>query len=305
MPRLLKLAKLHATGNDFLVRVALDPHVDAPLDAPTVAALCDRHRGVGGDGLITLGPSYRASSADCSFRLQNADGGDAEMSGNGMRALAAVAAKQGLGRATDLVVDTPAGVRNVDISRNADGDVVAAQVDMGAPTFEPASIPVEAESSSDLRITVHGVDYCGDAVGMGNPHWVVFVNDVATSRLTQHGRWLEHDDRFPNRTNVEFVNVTARDRMEMRVWERGVGETLSCGTGACAAAAAAYRRGLIDDAVTMAVRGGELEIVIGATIRLGGPVVHIFDVEVMLAKFAGGDGSDSFDSIGGGGSGSL
>lgn len=278
---MLMLSKLHATGNDFLVRVALD--ADAPaVSAHDAAALCDRHTGIGADGLITLGSAYPGSAADCSFRLQNADGSDAEMSGNGMRALAAVAAREGLGRDRDLVVDTPAGVRNVVLTRDGSGTVCAAEVDMGAPCFDPASIPVVADTSENLSATVHGIDYHGDAVGMGNPHWVVFVDDVGASRLAQHGRSLEHDVRFPNRTNVEFVRVLDRDRMEMRVWERGVGETKSCGTGACAAAAAAHRRGLVDANVAMAVPGGTLHIAIGATISLSGPVVHVFDVTLAL-----------------------
>jgi diaminopimelate epimerase len=126
------------------------------------------------------------------------------------------------------------------------------------------------------------VTYRGDAVGAGNPHFVLFVDDPDAARVTQHGPHLERDERFPNRTNVEFVAVDARDRIRMRVWERGVGETLSCGTGACAAAAAAHRRGLVDDAVTVVVPGGELRLRIGDTISLGGPVAHVFDVEIDL-----------------------
>ncbi len=278
----LRLSKLHATGNDFLVRLALNGERD--LTAAEVARVCDRHLGIGADGLITVGVVPDTADADCSFRLQNADGGDAEMSGNGIRALAAIAASRaGLGAETKLRVSTPAGLRSVELSRDAaTREVIAAVVDMGAATFEPSAIGLDAESSFDLSTTVHGVHYVGDAVGMGNPHWVVFVNDVATARVAQHGRWLETDDRFVNRTNVEFIEVLSRDRLKMRVWERGVGETLSCGTGACAAAAAAHRRGLIDGEVVMEVRGGELSISLGETVRLGGPVVHVFDVDIDL-----------------------
>ena len=118
---------------------------------------------------------------------------------------------------------------------------------------------------------------------MGNPHLVLFVDDPATARVTQHGPHLEHDPRFPRRTNVEFVAVTAPDEVTMRVWERGVGETLSCGTGACAAAAVAHRRGLVGDHVVVHVPGGELTVELGDTIRLGGPVVRVFDVDIDLA----------------------
>ena len=126
--------------------------------------------------------------------------------------------------------------------------------------------------------------YRGDAAGMGNPHLVLFVDDPDEARVVQHGPRLERDERFPQRTNVEFVAVEARDRIRMRVWERGVGETLSCGTGACAAAAAARRRGLVDGFVTVAVRGGELRVSLDDTIVLGGAVTHVFDVDVDLGE---------------------
>jgi diaminopimelate epimerase len=272
---LVRLAKLHATGNDFLVHQA-----STPLGPRLAAALCDRHRGVGADGLLTLGPAR--NGADCSMTLHNADGGEAELSGNGLRCLAYVAARSGLGTADTLVVDTGAGRRVIRLERGPDGRVRAADVDMGPVTFDPNAIGLAIDDARDLEATFHGVTYRGDAVGAGNPHLVLFVDDPDDARVTQHGPRLERDERFPNRTNVEFVTVDARDRMRMRVWERGVGETLSCGTGACAAAAAAHRRGLVDDDVTVVVPGGELRLRIGESISLGGPVTHVFDVELDL-----------------------
>ena len=271
----LRLAKLHATGNDFLVHQATEP-----LDESVAAALCDRHRGIGSDGLLTLLPG--SDGADCAMTLRNADGGSAEMSGNGMRCLAYVAARAGIGTLETLIVDTAIGRRTVKLERGPDGQVIAADVDMGPATFDPAAIPVTAPSSRDLEATFHGVTYRGDAAGMGNPHLVLFVDDPETARVVQHGPHLEHDERFPQRTNVEFVTVDARDRMRMRVWERGVGETLSCGTGACAAAAVAQRRGLVDSFLTVVVPGGELRVRLGDTIVLGGSVTHVFDVDVSL-----------------------
>jgi diaminopimelate epimerase len=273
----VRLAKLHATGNDFLVHEALEP-----LGVEAAAALCDRHRGVGADGLLTLRPG--TAGADCAMTLRNADGGEAEMSGNGLRCLAYVAARAGFGTADSLVVDTAAGRRLVALERDGSGTVVSADVDMGAVTFDPAAIGLEAAVASDLEATVHGVVYRGDAAGMGNPHLVLFVDDPDAARVGQHGGRLERDERFPQRTNVEFVVVDARDRMRMRVWERGVGETLSCGTGACAAAAVAHRRDLVDPVLTVAVPGGELRVRLGETIMLGGPVIHVFDVDVELAN---------------------
>jgi diaminopimelate epimerase len=222
--------------------------------------------------------------------LFNADGGIAEMSGNGIRALAWVAVRDGLGADGRLVVDTGGGRREIDLVLDAaTGEVVAATVDMGPVTFAPEAIPVALPDGAGITAEFHGVAYEGDAAGMGNPHLVLFVDDPAAARVTQHGPHLEHDERFPQRTNVEFVRVTpgATDELDMRVWERGVGETLSCGTGASASAAVAHRRGLVGDRVTVHVPGGDLTVELddapGGTVRLGGPVVHVFDTTIELA----------------------
>jgi diaminopimelate epimerase len=281
-----RLAKLHATGNDFLVWPDLEPDSSGAAVGPSEAmarALCDRHTGIGADGLIVLGRGH--DGADAAMTLFNADGHAAEMSGNGIRALAWVAAEAGLG--TDrLVVDTGAGRRTIELERGFDGKLVAATVDMGPVTFDPTEIPLDAPSAFELTAEYHGTEYRGDAAGMGNPHLVLFVDDVTKARVTQHGPHLEHDPRFPRRTNVEFVSTDGVNTLDMRVWERGVGETLSCGTGACAAAAVAHRRDLVGNTVIVRVPGGNLTVEIGDTIRLGGPVVHVFDVDVDPAHFA-------------------
>jgi diaminopimelate epimerase len=270
----VRLSKLHATGNDFLVHAG-------DLTGANARRLCDRHTGVGADGLLLLLPGK--DGADCTMVLYNADGGRAEMSGNGMRCLAWVAVRAGLGDGKHLIVDTDGGRRTVDVEVGAGGDVVAATVDMGPVTFDPRSIPLDAPTPFDLEATFHGVTYEGDAAGVGNPHLVLFVDDPASARVTSHGPKLELDERFPKRTNVEFVTVTGPDELTMRVWERGVGETLSCGTGACAAAAVAHRRGFVGETVTVKVPGGDLAVELGDTVRLGGPVVHVFDVELELS----------------------
>jgi diaminopimelate epimerase len=273
-PTHLTLSKLHATGNDFLV-------VREPATAGLAVALCDRHRGIGADGLISLGPG--AGGADCTMTLFNADGGLAEMSGNGVRCLAWVAHRAGLGDDARLVVDTGSGRHAVDLVVDPETDaVIAATVDMGPVTFDPAAIPLAAPDPFELEAVFHGTTYRGDAAGMGNPHFVILVDDPTTARVTQHGPRLEHDPRFPKRTNVEFTALTSGevDALTVRTWERGVGETLSCGTGACAAVAVAHRRGLVGERVAVHERGGDLMVELGATIRLGGPVVHVFDVEL-------------------------
>ena len=180
----VRLSKLHATGNDFLVHAGM-------LSGDDAARLCDRHTGVGADGLLLLLPGD--DGADCTMVLYNADGGRAEMSGNGMRCLAWVAAREGFGDGKRLVVDTDGGRRTVDVEFGPGGEVVAATVDMGPATFEPASIPLDAPSAFGLEATFHGVTYDGDAAGMGNPHLVLFVDDPAAARVTSHGPRLEHE----------------------------------------------------------------------------------------------------------------
>jgi diaminopimelate epimerase len=270
----VQLSKLHGTGNDFLVTVAPD---GAAPGAAVARGLCDRHRGIGADGLIALLPGR--DGADCTMELRNADGQIAEMSGNGLRCLAWVAFREGLGQRGKLLVDTGGGRREV-ILDVVDGALRHATVDMGPVTFDPAEIPLAAPSAFDLEAAYHGTVYRGDAAGIGNPHFVLFVDDVATARVTQHGPHLEVDERFPNRTNVEFLEVVDRARLRMRVWERGVGETLSCGTGVCAASAVARRRGLVDESLVVEVPGGEHTVRLGSTITLGGDVRHVFDVEI-------------------------
>jgi diaminopimelate epimerase len=251
-----------------------------------MAALCDRRRGVGADGLIRVLPG--GGGADCAMELTNADGGPAEISGNGLRCLARVAAGRGLGNGDVLVVDTAAGRREITLTRApGTGEVVYAEVDMGAVTFTPAEIPLDAPDPFDLEAIVDGTVYRGDAAGAGNPHFVVLVDDPAAVPLERHGPVLETDARFPRRTNVEMVAARAGG-LHMRVWERGVGETASCGSGACAAAAVAHRRGLVPARSVVAVPGGELSVEVSDTVRLGGPVVHVFDVDIDLALLVAG-----------------
>ncbi len=262
---MLRLSKLHGTGNDFLVRVAESP--EDVLDALVVAALCDRNRGIGADGVITIGAGN--SHHDCSMLLQNADGGVAEMSGNGIRCLAYMAAKHGYARDDVLRVATGAGTRDVFLDRDEAGNVTRADVDMGTPKFGEL-----------LAFRLGEASFEGEVVDMGNPHLVFVLDELESVDVAVDGARIELDSQFPNRTNIEFTSVRDRRTAEMRVWERGVGETLSCGTGVCAAAAVLRRRDLIEDTISMHVPGGVLCVTIAETIRLAGPVVHIFDVDI-------------------------
>lgn len=278
-PSTITLAKYHGTGNDFLVVSAPDGPL---LSADDVVALCDRFRGIGADGLIELRAGR--DGADATMLLRNADGSEAQMSGNGIRALAAFAAERGLGTRTTVIVDTAAGRRAVELERAADDTVIAATVDMGSVTFEPARIPVSVERPFDLVARAEGTEYRGDAAGMGNPHLVIRVDDPDRVPVSHHGAILEADPRFPDRTNVEFVTVEPDGAIRMRVFERGVGETQSCGTGACAAAAVLHRRGVVPSSASVRVPGGELTVELGDPIRLRGPVVRVFEADVDPTK---------------------
>jgi diaminopimelate epimerase len=268
--RPVRLDKLHATGNDFLVVVDLADEL--VLDA---VALCDRRRGIGADGLIRV--LAGTDGADLTMDLVNADGSPAEMSGNGTRCLAWVAVDRGL-VADDFTLATGGGTRSVHVQRDAAGAVVAASVDMGVPVHGDTDLVAHVPPLDG----VDGARYQGDTVSMGNPHLVLFVDEPAVVPIAAHGPVLEHDPRFPQRTNVHFAVSDGTDRLRLVTWERGAGATLSCGTGASATAAVARRRGLVGDAVTVAVPGGELRATFteDGTVVLAGPVVHVFAADL-------------------------
>lgn len=296
--KMLHLSKLHATGNDFLVMVDMEgawgERGSELMDRATRSALCDRATGVGADGLIRILPG--TGEADISMELANADGAWAEMSGNGIRCLAWVAARHRLiggtaPTADAMTVDTLAGIRTVNLYRSrGTGEVTSARVGMGAVTFDPPAIPLDAPSAFDLAFAIGDVRYRGDAAGMGNPHLVVVVDDPDAVPLTVHGPAIETDARFPARTNVEFISCDGNGGLQMRVWERGIGETRSCGTGACAAAAVAHRRELVGTAVDVTVPGGKLRVELGGSssldgeMYLSGPVVHVLDMDIDLDR---------------------
>lgn len=276
----VRLSKLEATGNNFLVLVDLaGGHEPTPGD---IRALCNRETGIGADGLIRV--LAGRDGADLAMELTNADGGRAEMSGNGMRCLAAVARRDGLVTGTRFTVATDAGIRTVEWAET--GTSAYARVDMGQVTFDPSAIPLAVDSAFGLKAEVDDAVYEGDAAGIGNPHLVLIVDDPLSVPVERHGPRLEHDTRFPHRVNVEWIHVEAPDLIRMRVWERGVGETRSCGTGACAAAAVARHRGLVGDLVRVEVLGGTLTVEMDGTIWLGGPVSFVGDVEAAI-----GDGA--------------
>jgi diaminopimelate epimerase len=251
----LPFRKLHGTANDF---VYVDARRGLPADPATLAPrLCDRHRGIGADGLILLLDSARA---DCRMRIFNADGSVAEMCGNGIRGFAKWVLDHGLVTADPLRVETDTGVSTVSVRRNH-GRVVSVTVDMGPPEWEGRRIPVDADGPVLERpLSVDGRQWIVSCVSMGNPHCVVFVDDPGALVLAEVGPSFERHPFFPRRVNTEFIRVESPERLRMRVWERGAGETLACGTGAGAAAVVAARTGRTARHVTVALPGGELEI---------------------------------------------
>ena len=223
-----------------------------------VRAVSDRHFGVGGDGAIFINPS---EEADFEMEMYNADGTRAEMCGNGIRCVAKYVYDKGLTDREQISIVSFGNVKYVDLYVD-DGLVRSVKVNMGAPVLEAKKVPVKSamERSVDEPITVKGKEYRMTCVSMGNPHAVVFMENIAELDIASIGPLFENHEVFPNRTNTEFVEVVDRTHVNMRVWERGTGETLACGTGCCATVAACVLNGLTEDEVTVRVLGGEIDI---------------------------------------------
>ncbi len=256
----LEFTKMHGCGNDYVYVVALKAR---PIDPSALAVrVADRHFGVGGDGLIMLAPSR---TADVRMEMYNADGSRGDMCGNGIRCVARLAYERGIVRKNSMVVETDSGLKTIEL-RFEVGDVTGATVDMGEPVLEGREIPVAADGRIiDYPLEVAGRREAITAVSMGNPHCVIFVNDDAIHKMdvwefARLGHQFETHPFFPRRVNTEFILPISRTHLKMRVWERGSGETLACGTGACAALVAAVLTGRAERKLTVELRGGNLEI---------------------------------------------
>jgi diaminopimelate epimerase len=253
--------KYHGTGNDFVMLEDLDD--ERPLGSELVTALCDRHRGLGGDGVIRVTRAEPSSGAAFFMDYWNRDGSVSEMCGNGIRCLAKLVFERGLTTETEIDVATRGGVKHLRLDVDA-GVVRAVTVGMGAPGLARGDVPMTGGDPAEPFLLepfeVDGRTYKASAISMGNPHLVLFVEeDPADVDVLRIGPAVEHDPRFPNRTNVEFVAVDG-DGLRLRVWERGVGETMACGTGACAALVAANEAGLVARRAPIRFPGGELLI---------------------------------------------
>ena len=264
----MEFTKAHGTGNDFVVIADLDARLD--LTPALVRALCDRRTGIGADGVLRV--IAASSDADAFMDHRNADGSIAEMCGNGVRVVAKYLADHGHVPDRDvLVIDTRAGLRPVRITRDDEGRAAMMTVDMGPPSFGPEGV--------DVAVTVEGHALQLTPVSMGNPHAVVVVDDVDAAPVTTLGPAIASLERFPEGTNVEFVAVGSPHEVHVRVWERGVGETAACGTGACAATVALRHLGLVRDRVHVYLPGGALEVAYAPSehdsVFLTGPAVEV------------------------------
>ena len=275
----MKFTKMQGMGNDYVYVNCLQETIENPSEL--AKKISDRHYGVGSDGLIMINPSDKA---DFEMEMYNADGSRGEMCGNGIRCVAKYVYDYGLTDKTSISVETLAGIKYLDLTVE-DGKVVLVKVDMGKPMLRPEEVPVvsEKEEVIDEPITVDGQEYRMTCVSMGNPHAVVFIDqDVKEFPLETVGVKFENHERFPKRVNTEFVNVLDRHTAQMRVWERGSGETLACGTGACAVAVACALNGLTEDEVTVKLLGGDLQIKWDReknTVYMTGPAEVVFDGE--------------------------
>jgi diaminopimelate epimerase len=268
----VEFVKAHGTGNDFVVVEDMEDHL--VLSPEFVRAVCDRHFGIGADGLIRIAPGRRVPFF---MDYRNADGSPAEMCGNGVRVVGKYLCDRGyVGSEMDL--ETGDGVKHLELHADDRGMVDLVSVDMGAPSFDRADLPMlgEGEALKEL-FEVGGRRFEGTCLSMGNPHVVVYVDDVDRAPVTTAGPLLEHHEAFPNRTNVEFVQVVDQRTLRQRTWERGVGETLACGTGACAVAVASQVRGFVGRHVAIDLRGGRLELEWspGGTVRMTGPAREV------------------------------
>jgi diaminopimelate epimerase len=274
----LAFTKMHGLGNDFVVFDAISQSV--ALSPEQIRFIADRHRGVGCDQLLLVERPV-SPEVDFRYRIFNADGGEVEQCGNGARCFARFVVDKGLTAKDDMAVETRAGI--IRLRLEADGQVT---VDMGPPRFAPAAIPFQAEVEAERYILdVADTKVEIGAVSMGNPHAVVQVEDVDQAPLAQWGPALEHHPRFPQRVNVGFMQVVARDHLRLRVFERGVGETQACGTGACAAMAVARRWGLVDETAAVDLIGGRLLLRWageGESVWMTGPAVTVFEGRIEL-----------------------
>ena len=271
----MRFTKMHGAGNDYVYVNCFDqPVPDNPADL--ARRVSDRHFGIGGDGLILI---CRSETADAGMRMFNADGSESEMCGNGIRCLAKFVYDHRLVKKRTLSIETGAGILSVDLE--LEGDLVnRARVDMGEPILDGRKIPTTFDGDPVVgeRLTIADTTMEVVCVSMGNPHCIIFVDELTDEWVLEVGPKVEVDAHFPNRVNAEFVRVKSRDEVEMRVWERGSGETLACGTGACAVCVAGALTERTDRRIVAHLPGGDLELYWAEDnhVYLTGPATEVF-----------------------------
>lgn len=287
----MKFTKMEGLGNDYVYVNCFKEQVDNPSELSIKVS--DRHFGIGSDGLILIKPS---EVADFTMEMYNADGSQSEMCGNGIRCVGKYVYDYGLTDKTSVAIETLAGIKYLDFTiegkeKDGRGKVSMVTVNMGEPIFAPADVPVnipgmeDADIIKDCRVSIAGRDWSITCVSMGNPHCVTFVEDTDSFPIEEIGPMFENSPIFPRRVNAEFVQIVDRAYAKMRVWERGSGETLACGTGTCATVVACILNGLTDDTVTVKLLGGELIISWDRETNLvymTGPARVVFDGEINL-----------------------
>lgn len=282
----MRFTKMQGLGNDYVYVNCLKEEIENPAEVARFVS--DRHFGIGSDGLIMICPSEKA---DFEMKMYNADGSRGEMCGNGIRCVGKYVYDYGLTDKTSVSVDTLAGVKYLDLTVE-NGKAVLVRVNMGTPILIPDQIPIVAEDEKEKQIVdeiiqVDGQEYRMTGVSMGNPHAVVYVEDVKGIDIEKTGPKFEYHERFPKRVNTEFAKVLDRHTVEMRVWERGSGETLACGTGACAVAVASILNGFTEDEVTVKLLGGDLRIQWDKkanVVFMTGPATVVFDGEIDIEE---------------------
>jgi diaminopimelate epimerase len=279
----MRFTKMQGCGNDYVYVDGAKEQIALEDKPELVRRLSDRHFGIGSDGVIFINP---ASEADFEMEMYNMDGSRSEMCGNGIRCVAKFVYDKGLTDKTSLSIVSCGKIKYIDLTVE-DGKVSLVKVNMGAPILEAAQVPVVSENEQviDEAIEVEGKEYKMTCVSMGNPHAIVFMDNVADLQIEKIGPFFENHDRFPNRTNTEFIKIIDDHTVEMRVWERGSGETLACGTGACATVVACVLNGLTGDEVTVKLLGGDLHIKWDREenlVYMTGPAEIVFEGEVEI-----------------------
>ncbi|MGD6809674.1 MAG: diaminopimelate epimerase [Candidatus Bathyarchaeia archaeon] len=265
--------KMHGLGNDYIVIDNRDEKIGDQKAADLAKKLCQRRFSVGADGLLLV---CNSKVADVKMRIFNSDGSEAEMCGNGIRCFSKYCYENGVVKNSEFQVETLAGVKSIWLNLQSD-KVATVKVDMGAPNWERKSLPMAGEGTCvNGNLVVDEETYNVTCLSMGNPHCVIFVENVDETPVEYVGPMVENHEAFPNRTNAGFVEVISKNELKVRVWERGCGETLACGTGTCAAVAAANKLGKVGNKVTVHVLGGDLQVEVGKSLLLSGAAEKVY-----------------------------